>query len=187
MIENILDFLMPHITGIGNSAADIFNAFWWILIPFGMLFWWLEFWAWGTGLMWKKAIKWVLLEVKVPKDILKTPKAMENIFTSLHALYGSDPNWEEKFFRGKSLFWLSAEMVSFGGGGIHFYFRVPAANRNLIENALYAEYPDAEVSIVDDYINLVPDVLPNEVFDIWGNDFVLAKDSAYPIRTYEFF
>jgi len=111
---------------------------------------------------------------------------MENIFSALHAVYMTDTGFEDRYFEGKDLNWLTCELVGYGGG-VHFYIRCTKNHRNLVESAIYSEYPDAEVVDGEDYTELMPDILPNAVYDLWGSDFILAQPNPYPIRTYEFF
>jgi hypothetical protein len=172
--------------GVMRQVIQILAVSWWIIVPLGLFFVWREFWLWGLNRMWKKSIEWVLLEIKIPRNILKTPKAMENIFATLHAVYATEPGFEDKYFKGSDLLWFTFELVGYAGG-VHFYVRCPKQHRNLFESALYSEFPDAELSEAEDYTALMPDVLPNEIYDLWGNDFVLAKPSPYPIKTYPFF
>ncbi len=177
---------MEHIDGIIQSILKVFSVTWWIVIPAALFFIWNEFWVLGKRISYLRSLKWAMLEIKIPKDILKTPKAMENIFSAMHTLYFADPGWEDMYFEGRVLPWFTFEMVGMNGG-VGFYARVPAANRNLLESAVYSEYPEAEINQVDDYIETFPEVLPNDAYDLWGNDYILAKENAYPIRTYDFF
>ncbi|MDE2001068.1 MAG: hypothetical protein KGI60_00705 [Patescibacteria group bacterium] len=172
--------------GIAQSIARVFSVSWWIVVPAALFFIWRDFWVWGKNRLWKLSIPWVLLEIKIPRNILKTPKAMENIFSTLHAVYASDPGFEDKYFKGSDLLWFTFELIGYGGG-VHFFVRCAKPHRNLIESAIYSEYPDAEISEAEDYTDLMPEVLPNQSYDLWGSDFVLAKPNAYPIKTYEFF
>ena len=172
--------------GIIKTILDILSVSWWILLPLGLFFIWREFWVWGLNRLWKRKIQWVLLEIQIPRNILKTPKAMENVFSALHALYMRDIGFEDIYFKGEELYWFTCELVGYAGG-VHFYIRCPAGFRNLVESAVYSEYPDSEIAEVEDYTELMPSVLPNDVYDLWGNDFILAQPNPYPIKTYEFF
>ncbi len=174
------------ILGILGSTWRVFLVSWWVVVPLALFFIWRDFWLWGKNLLWKRGLSWTLLEIKIPRNILKTPKAMENIFSTLHALYGSDPGFEDRYFKGQDLQWFSCEIVGFAGG-VHFFIRTPKSHRNLVENSIYAEYPDAEIAEVEDYVELMPQILPNAVYDLFGMDFILAKPDPYPIKTYEFF
>lgn len=174
------------ILGISKIIIQIIGISWWLFLPLGLFFIWKEFWIWGKNYLWKLKIKWVLLEIKIPRNIEKTPKAMENVFTNLHALYYKKPDFEDTYFKGEEILWFTCELVGYAGG-VHFYIRCPKGFRNLVESAVYSEYPDAEIIEEEDYTELMPDIIPDDTYDIWGQDFILAKESAYPIRTYEFF
>jgi len=127
-----------------------------------------------------------MFEIKIPKEIRKTPKAMEQVFSSLIATYSFGFGPVEIYVDGKVELWLSLEMVG-RAGGVHFYIYAPSKFRNLIESAIYAQYPDAEIHPAEDYTELLSPVLPNKVYDLWGTEFVLAKENYYPIKTYHFF
>src|SRR3989338_6539517 len=175
--------------GISKTILEILKVSWWALLPLGLFFIWREFWLWGLNRLWKKKQKWVLLELKIPRNILKTPKAMENVFSALHAIYskktGRD-DFEDQYCKGEDYQWITFELAGYAGG-VHFYVRCPQVHRNLVESAIYSEYPDAEIVEAEDYTQLMPEVLPNETFDLWGQDFILSKENPYPIKTYEFF
>jgi len=81
---------------------------------------------------------------------------------------------------------MSLEIVGFAQG-VHFYIRVPKKYRKLVESAFFSQYPDAEIEEAQDYISFLPPDLPNHEFDIWGTDYVLARDNAYPLKTYPYF
>ncbi|MDD5431040.1 MAG: hypothetical protein PHP03_02335 [Candidatus Pacebacteria bacterium] len=186
MEAGILDVIGTNISGIADIVIDILKESWWFLLPLCSFFIFYEFWMNGKNFLWKIGIKWVLLEIKIPKEILKTPKAMENVFSSLHAIYTSIPEWEEKFLKGMDLKWMSFEMVG-NAGTIRFYARVFTAHRNIFESAIYSEYPDAEIKEVEDYVLEMPSIMPNKTYELWGTDYVFTKDNPYPIKTYEFY
>ncbi|TSC96450.1 MAG: Uncharacterized protein Athens101426_370 [Parcubacteria group bacterium Athens1014_26] len=177
---------MNAVLGIGNIALRIISVSWWILLPLILFFVFIELRVWKKKVEFIKKIKWVLLEIKIPQEVLKTPKAMENVFSALHSIYVKNPDWEDVFFKGETLLWFSFEMVG-NAGQVHFFARVPEINRNLIESAIYAEYPDAEINQAEDYTSLLPEVIPNDIYDLWGNDFILGKENPYPIKSYEYF
>jgi hypothetical protein len=128
-------------------------------------------------------VQWIFLEVKVDELNEKSPLAMEQVFTALHAIH-SNITWGEKF-AGKTVLWMSCEMVSLGGK-VSFIFKIPERYRNLLESAIFAQYPKAEINEVEDYLkNLPHHYVPEEVdFDFWGTQWNKKKDNAYPIRTY---
>ncbi len=176
------------------SASNPFSAMFYIFINGG----WIAFVfvsIWGFGAMWLEwrrnkfdaSVKYVLLAIDVPKDNEQSPKAVEHIFSHL---YGVDkkPTLKEKWIDGETQLGFSLEIVSIEGY-IQFIIRSPKTFRDLVEAAVYAQYPDAEITEVEDYIDMVPHPLelPEAPTDIWGSEFKLARDEVYPIRTYPFF
>lgn len=173
------------LSGIFQSILNVIFISWWVFLPAGLFFIWNEYWVRGKTLLWRKSIKWTFLDIKIPKDVLKTPKAMEHIFNALHSL-GSKPGFEDIYFKGEEAKWFTCELVGYAGG-IHFHVCFPSNFKNLFESAIYSEYPDTEIKEVEDYTTVMPEVLPNEIFDIFGQDFILDKANPYPIKTYSFF
>jgi len=92
----------------------------------------------------------------------------------------------EKYWEGKVEYWMSFEIVG-SAGETHFYLRLPQQFRHLMEAAIYAQYPEAEIKEVDDYVKQMPRVLPNKLFEVFGNEQILRTHNCYPIRTYPMF
>jgi len=158
----------------------------WIAIPILLIFGFLDVWLFYKRAKYRNSLKFKLLEFKIPKDVIKGPKAMESIFAAVHNIWSFGINFSEKWLQGKVEPVTSFEIVG-RGHGVHFFIRVQENFRNLIESAIYAQYPDAEISEVPDYVQDFPPVLPDKNYDVWGSDIVLAKDDAYPVLTYPHF
>lgn len=127
-------------------------------------------------------MQWSVLEIQVPRDVEKTPMAMELIFTN--ALYhASQKGIWETWVVGAPHFWFSLEIAGIDGG-VHFYIRTPSRIRDLVETQIYAQYPQAKVAEVEDYTLRVPYDAPNKDWMVWGCEFKLMKHDAYPIKTY---
>ncbi len=166
------------------------RIWWWIFLPLmlaaelqELYLWWLR---WDHNYANKK---WVMLEMVPPKELLTPLKAMEDVYTVLWPTLHSPPNFREKWCEGILEFgaeWLSWEIASIEGK-IHFYLRVTDGMRRSVEATLYAHCPQLEVREVPDYVKNIPSNLPNEEWDIYGEDFILGKKAALPIRTYEKF
>lgn len=122
------------------------------------------------------------LVVRIPREIMKTPKAMEQIFAGVHGI-SSAPSFTEEWFEGKLQEWISFEIVG-DMTGIHFYVHTLASHRNLVEAQIYAQYPQAEIMEVEDYTRKYPDNIPNQEYDLWGTEMVFMQPNAYPLRTY---
>ena len=126
--------------------------------------------------------KFVLLAIDVPKDNEQGPRAVENIFAQLAGAHASQ-DIQEIHFEGETQKWFSFEIVSIEGY-VQFLIHTEVAYRNLIEATIYAQYPDAEITEVEDYAKDLPDHFPNDEWDIWGADFKLVRQHHYPIRSH---
>lgn len=132
----------------------------------------------------------VLLEVKMPREITKSPRAMEQVLTNLWIRSG-ETTFIDRAWGGGSRPWFSFEMASFGGD-VHFYVWTRRNHKNIIESNMYAQYPEVELHEVEDYaskFNFDP-----SVHECFVSDYRLTGTgksetdyfgtSAYPIRTY---
>src|SRR3989338_8026225 len=61
----------------------------------------------------RKNYEFILLEIKLPRTIDKTPMAMELVLQALHQ--GGTYNWYDKWWLGKVRPWFSLEIVSIEG------------------------------------------------------------------------
>lgn len=172
--------------GIINSIFIVWGYVWWIVLPIVavIIFW--EAWKLHLHHGFAHSIHWKLLEIKVPKNVLKTPKAMEQIFAAAHAPYSYGISAYKKYWQGIDEYWMAFELVG-RAGETHFYLRLPSQFRNMMESAIYAQYPDAEITEVEDYLEELPHTLPNDEYDISGFEEVLRHENYLPIRTYPMF
>lgn len=122
----------------------------------------------------------VLLEIKIPKNINKPLVAMELLFESFHQT-GGEGTFIDKFIKGKTRPWFTLEMVSLEGE-IHFFVWMRKNWKRHIESAIYSQYPDAEVYEVEDYVKKTPFNLKKYI--LWACEFRLTKPDPYPIKTY---
>ncbi|MEK7680692.1 MAG: hypothetical protein AAB348_01425 [Patescibacteria group bacterium] len=129
--------------------------------------------------------KWVLLAVDVPPEQIQSPKAVEQIFAQLSGALLT-PNFGQKYWYGWKQKWFSLEIISIEGY-IQFLIYTEAQFRDLVEAAVYAQYPMAEITEVEDYTSVLSSSFPNKDHDIVGLEFGLSAPDAYPVRTYEEF
>jgi hypothetical protein len=172
--------------GILNSIFVVWGAVWWFVLPIIALIIFWEGWKLHLHHKFVESINWKLLEIKVPKNVLKTPKAMEQIFAAAHAPYFYGIPFLRKYLQGQEEYWMAFELIG-RAGETHFYLRVPTPFRNMMESAIYAQYPEAEINEVDDYLDEFPHTLPNKQFDVSGFEEILKNPSYLPIRTYPMF
>ena len=170
---------------------QLLKNWWWILFPWIFYFSakFFYFWWMNWEVFYKKAFKWILLEIKPPKEVLKPFSGMESVLSMMWGIFDA-PNWRERWCEGELVLggggWFSFEICSFGGE-IHFYLRIPDSFKNQAETALYSQYPDAEIFEVEDYTQKVPRDIPNEKWYVSAEDYVLAQPDYYPIKTYSMF
>jgi hypothetical protein len=123
----------------------------------------------------------VLLEVLLPADIKKSPKAMEAVFSGIHSGPG-ETTWFDTHVLGKSRPWWSLELVSIDGT-IHFYIWTRKFFKNMVEAQIYGQYPEVEIhELEEDYSRFVK--FEEGKTSVWGCDFKLSKPDPYPIKTY---
>lgn len=139
----------------------------------------VELWLKYIRLDYMKKAGEVLLEIRVPKIIEKTPRAMELFFMAMYETGAVEYN--ETYFEGKVRPWFSYEIASFGGD-VHFYVWTLLKYRNVLEAQLYAQYPTVEIIEVEDYAKKKVYNPPHNF--MWGTYFVLQKPDVYPIMTY---
>ncbi|MEK7496275.1 MAG: hypothetical protein AAB657_00020 [Patescibacteria group bacterium] len=128
------------------------------------------------------SVPFVLLAIDVPKDTEQGPLAVEHIFSTLFGTYGSITLYE-KIMKGKHQLPISFELVSLGGY-IQYLVYTPVIFRDLIEACIYSQYPDAEITEVEDYVQRIPLDFDTDAYDLWGCEFALVKPDGYPIKTY---
>jgi hypothetical protein len=124
--------------------------------------------------------KYVMLEMKVPRDITRSPRAMELALTALWVSSG-ETQFILRHWRGQVRPFYSFEIASFGGE-VHFYVWCRESDKVVIEHALYAYYPEIELHEVEDYATKFR--YDASKYAAFATDHVLEKTDAYPIKTY---
>ncbi len=129
---------------------------------------------------------WVFLHIKIEKENLQSLLAVEQMFSNLHALHANF-TFAEKWLEGKVNLWFSMEIVSIGGK-ISFIVRTPKQSMQLVQSAFYSHFSNAEITVIDDYMeHLKHWDHKKSSWDLWGTEFKMTKNQAYPIRTWREF
>jgi len=171
------------------GTLPFYLAMWYIFIKGGWVIFLLTFLIGGWNLWvyyiqgkYAASIKHVLLAIDVPKESEQSPKVAEYIFSQIAGIERKG-NFVERNFHGYSEPSVSLEIISLEGY-IQFLIRTPEKFRDVIEAAIYAQYPDAEITEVKDYAKNIPSEFPHERYHLWGTELVLTNKDFYPIRTY---
>ncbi len=168
----------------------MFGALLWIIVALpiigllGMLIWMVNSWLRyvRSDFLYKHEDEVVILEVKIPRNIMKSPKAMEIIFQEIIIDLAPTSTFIERWWKGGVLPQYSFELVSIEGK-LHFYIFCEQGLHEFVRQAIYAQYPDVEIYEVPDYTSGI-EYDPNKV-EIMGREYVLKKSDALPIKTYK--
>lgn len=151
-----------------------------ITLPLILLYsFWVVRFKWLT-MKYVDSQKTCLLEIRLPKEITKSPAAMEIFFS--YMAQGGAGNWTEAFLDGRTRPWFSCEIVSTDGYVRFFIYCSQAKFRNIIEAQLYAQYPNLEIFEADDYTKNF--FFDNDKYSMFGVQYTLTKPDPYPIKTY---
>ncbi|MFZ6015214.1 MAG: hypothetical protein ACOYUZ_02545 [Patescibacteria group bacterium] len=163
----------------------------WVLFLIAFLWAAKEFWLFTRQNKSGAEKEWIVLAIDIPKLTEKDPgqslRAVENIFAHLAGAH-SPTSWTEKWIQGKYQDPISCEIISIEGN-VQFVIRCLRQLRDLVEASIFAQYPDAEITEVEDYSKNVPANYPDAEYDMWGTEMIPAgsKSSFFPLRTYPAF
>lgn len=179
---------------ISNPSDPLFpiRLFWFLftnggailLIP---LFLWLVYRVY-MNIIWSRffnKMEFVLLAIDIPPSIKPSIRSVEHVFTHFYGMYRT-PSLIDLYIDGYLSPRLSLELV-YIGGEVRYIVRCMKPFRDLVEAAFYAQYPDAEITEVEDYAKEATMTFPSNEYDLWGSDIVYIKPEEIPIRTYEDF
>lgn len=131
-------------------------------------------------------ITWTLLEVQIPRDIERTPLAIEMILSNALYQHTNKDLWAT-WVDGQVPLWFSLEIVSIEGR-VHFFIRTPSRLVSLVKSQIYAQYPQSrvqEISEEGDYVYKGPYAITADGnWYLWGTEFGLSKPEFFPLRTY---
>lgn len=160
--------------------------FWWLLMP--VLLWqitWEKFKDHQRS-NYRKKMEWAFLEIKFPIGVTRTPRAMEEVFNSLHAIAPSpskDLTWFNLNIRGFTPKSYCLIIIAHDGQ-LRFYIRFPRELQDFVKSRIYSQYHEVKFIETDDPLNSLPPVVPNPTFEFEAFDIRLSKEDGYPIKTY---
>lgn len=139
--------------------------------------------------LFKHNMDWVLLEVRIPRETTRGPKAMEQVFASVFNLRNDPVGPKETYVDGEITRWFSFEIVA-SQGSTRIYLRLLRNLRHPFTSSLYAQYPELEIVEVDrDYIDDYPATyqeLKKSGYELYGLELMQdhEKGPAFGFTTY---
>lgn len=190
----LLSNLIPNILLFTFSWLVATAPIW---LPVGLIIGFWSAWIWYIQSKFLSGRNPILLEVRMPREITKSPRAMEMAYTAFN-LSSGETTFIHRAWKGQVRPFFSFEIASFGGE-IHFYIWCWHNYKSTVEAAMYAQYPEVEIVEVEDYASKFR-YDPGK-HSVWGVEWPLMtyvkdtktggkismnslKISAYPPRSY---
>ena len=159
-----------------------------VSVPFMYSCW--MFWRQEVYKHSRKLLPWKYLEIKIPREILKGPKAMEQFFAALWPLRNAPSGPYKKYWEGEIPRWHVIDIIG-KNKEVRFFVRVSFAISTALQGFLYAQYPDVEIFEVEDPL---PKEFPatyreleDQGYEIFGNELYQTQSPAISIRTFSEF
>ncbi len=178
---------------VGNASLSLVDQFERSFELLGILLTYSPYWAPPFLLIiffhvWMRYVRaqfiesqeYVLLELRIPQEVMKSPAAMQAVFDGLWQK-GGESTFIDRLWLGKVRVWYSLELVSIEGQ-VHFYLWVRKPFKRIVERTFYAHYPEIEITQVADYATAFPFTL--ETHNLYGSDYELGSAIGVPIKTY---
>ncbi len=152
-----------------DFAQFVIDLLLFLVYTFGLLLlltWLLRFWKMFAVQQYNNGLDIIMLEVKIPREIDKSPLAME-IAMNAFLQAGGVGTFFARELQGKQPAQFSLEIASLEGV-IHFYIRTERKYKPTIEASFYSQYPGIEISEADDYTSLIRYTHLSQDVSLWG-------------------
>lgn len=178
---------------LSSHGSNPFSALLYILQHGGLVIIWIVFvflciegWLFWIQEKTKHHRKYILMSVNVPKDNEQSMKAVEQIYTQIYGTIRV-PTFKEKWWDGWTQPLFAFEIAS-TEGYLQFYIRCYLPHQDIVEAAIYAQYPDAEIRTVpkaEDYTNaLNVKMIEDGTHDLYGAELREAIEDIWSIRNW---
>ena len=122
----------------------------------------------------------VLLRIIPPRDIYKSPAAMELFINTLYQI-GDESTWIHTLWKGKTRPYFSLEIASHEGE-VAFYVWGQKSFSGFMQSQIYAQYPGIEIVEVEDYVNKVN--YHSGKYEMFAFEIKLVQKDPLPLKTY---
>jgi hypothetical protein len=150
------------------------------LLPTAVVCGW-KAWRWYVQSAFLASKKGVLLEVKMPRELVKSPRGMDVALSQLWMNMG-EVTFMNRSWNGSVRPFFSFELASLGGR-VHFFIWCWASHRHVVEAIIYAQYPEVEIVEAEDYATKFQ-YDPEKNFAACLDLRYEPKNDAYMIKSY---
>jgi len=153
------------------------------LIAFGLA---QSAWLYWRQVGYKGRVHWTIMEIRVPREVLRGAKAMDQFLTSLWGLLNLRWGVKETWFDGEITRWFCFELVG-SNQMTRLFVRFPTPLKHMFISMFFAAYPEVELMECDDYVNELPPTyaeLKERNMELYGLEIYTKKADAYPIQSY---
>ena len=152
-----------------------------LAILLGHIFW--PLWVRYLRAKFSYGLKYTLLELRLPKDVFKSPLAMEVVLQAIHNT--ANGSHYAQYWKGEYRPYYSLEIASVEGD-IKFYVWTEDRRKIGVMSALYSQYPGIEITEAVDYSQSVH--FDPKTMKVWAANYKYTKDAKkgehFPIKTY---
>ncbi len=176
LISEFQSHILPQVLQYTIYLSPVLLA-----ILLGHIFWplWLRY----IRAKFSYSLKFTLLELKLPKDVFKSPLAMEVVLQAIHNT--ANGSTYAQYWKGEYRPFYSLEIVSIEGQ-VKFFIWTEDRRKVGIMSALYSQYPGIEITEAPDYAQSVH--FDPKTMKVWAADYKFTKDAKkgehYPLKTY---
>jgi len=151
-----------------------------IIIPILLIWWLFNLWVSFAREKFLSEQEHTLLKIVPPRDVFKTPAAMELFLNSLFQT-GGESTPIDRFWKGKSRPSFSLEIAS-NEGKVNFYIWTRNDFAGYLQSQIFAQYPGIDVQEVKDYVEDID--YESGDYELFGVEYGLTEPDPVPIKTY---
>jgi len=162
-----------------QGVVSVFMYLWWIPVILFLIFAWQN----KRKAEFVEKQESITLKIKIPRTNDKDPTAAEMMFATLHGILKPK---KEHIKEGTVQDHISFEVVA-DIKAINFYVWVPKNLKDFVEGQIYAQYPSADITEMEDYTKRLEDEEYTQDRSFSGAELELTKSDYLPIKTFNNF
>ena len=109
------------------------------------------------------------MEIHIPPNVTRTPKAMEEVFNALHGVHRKG-NKYMRYVGGFIPPYYVFELIG-NNGKLRFVIRCLKEHKELVKTRIYSQYPEAKVEEIEDPLKDLPEKVPESTGIAGGYKF----------------